>query len=157
MTKFEKISLFLLRITTGWLFFYSGITKVLDPSWSAAGYLSGAKMFTGFYQFLVSPAILPITNFVNEWGLTLLGASLVLGIFVRLSGKLGAIMMILYWLPLGILRPDAYSLVVDDHIIYAAALLVLSSARAGRIYGLENWCSNLPICSKFPKLRNWLG
>ena len=83
MTKFEKISLFLLRITTGWLFFYSGITKVLDPSWSAAGYLSGAKMFTGFYQFLVSPAILPITNFVNEWGLTLLGASLVLGILVR--------------------------------------------------------------------------
>src|SRR3989344_1369634 len=157
MTKFEKISLFLLRITTGWLFFYSGITKVLDPSWSAAGYLSGAKMFTGFYQFLVSPAILPITNFVNEWGLTLLGASLVLGIFVRLSGKLGAIMMILYWLPLGILRPDAYSLVVDDHIIYAAALLVLSSARAGRIYGLENWCSNLPLCSKYPKLRILFG
>ena len=157
MTKFQKISLFLLRVSIGWLFFYAGITKVLDPSWSAAGYLSGAKMFTGFYQFLVSPAILPITNFVNEWGLTLLGASLVLGIFVRLSGKLGAIMMILYWLPLGILRPDAYSLVVDDHIIYAAALLVLSSARAGRIYGLENWCSNLPICSKFPKLRNWLG
>ena len=157
MTKFEKVSLFLLRISTGWLMFYAGITKVIDPSWSAAGYLSGAKTFTGFFNFLTSPAILPITNFVNEWGLTLLGISLILGIAVRLAGKLGALLMILYWLPLGILYPDAHSLIVDDHIIYAAVLLVLSSMRAGRVYGLENWCSNLPICSKFPKLRNWLG
>src|SRR3972149_4145584 len=135
MTKFEKVSLFLLRISTGWLMFYAGITKVIDPSWSAAGYLSGAKTFTGFFNFLTSPAILPITNFVNEWGLTLLGISLILGIAVRLAGKLGALLMILYWLPLGILYPDAHSLIVDDHIIYAAVLLVLSSMRAGRVCG----------------------
>jgi thiosulfate dehydrogenase [quinone] large subunit len=157
MTKYEKISLFLLRITMGWLFFWAGLSHLLDANFSAAGYLSGAKFLTGFYHFLASPAILPITNFLNVWGLTLIGISLILGIAVRFSGKLGALMMILYWLPLGILHPDSHSLVVDDHIIYACAMLVLSSMRAGRVYGLEIWCSNLPICSKFPKLRNWLG
>lgn len=50
MTQFQKISLFLLRISIGWLMFYAGITKVLNPEWSAAGYLKGAKTFVVFYQ-----------------------------------------------------------------------------------------------------------
>ena len=41
--NFQKISLFFLRVFLGGLFFYAGITKVLDPSWTAAGYLKGAK------------------------------------------------------------------------------------------------------------------
>jgi hypothetical protein len=41
--------------------------------------------------------------------------------------------------------------------MYALALLVLAAFRAGRVWGLENWCANLPICSKYPKLWNWLG
>ena len=80
MTQFQKISLFLLRVSLGWMFFYAGITKVINPAWSAEGYLNGAKTFAGFYHWLASPGILPVTNFVNEWGLTLLGVSLVLGI-----------------------------------------------------------------------------
>ena len=78
----QKITLFLLRLSLGWYMFYAGITKVLDPSWSAEGYLKGAKFLPGFYTWLTSPGILPIVNFVNEWGLTLLGVSLILGIFV---------------------------------------------------------------------------
>ena len=157
MPKSQKVSVILLRITMGWMFLYAGWSHVIDPNFSAAGYLARAKTFVGFYHYLASPNILPIVNFVNEWGLTLLGVSLILGISVRLSGKLGALLMILYWLPLGILHPDAHSLIVDDHIIYAAALLVLSSISAGRIWGLENWCSNLPLCSKYPKLRRLFG
>ncbi len=157
LSKGQKISLFLLRVTIGWMMFYAGISHVLNPKFSAAGYLAGAKVLTGFYHWLASPGILPVVNFVNEWGLTLLGVSLILGIGVRLSTKLGALLMALYWLPLGILHPDAHSLIVDDHIIYAAALLLLSSLSAGRVWGLDNWCSNLPICSKFPKLRKWFG
>lgn len=158
MTKFQKLSLFLLRVTTGWMMFYAGVTKVLDPTWSAAGYLQGAKTFTGFYRWLASPQILPITNFVNEWSLTLLGISLILGIFVRLSSPLGAVLMLLYYLPiLDFPYPNPHSYLVDEHIIYIFALLLFASLRAGHTWGLENWCSNLPICSKFPRLRNWLG
>ncbi|MFY9462359.1 MAG: DoxX family protein [Candidatus Sungiibacteriota bacterium] len=158
MTTFQKFSLFLLRIALGWLFFYAGITKVLNPEWTAAGYLAGAKTFTGFYQWLASPGVLPITNFMNEWGLTLIGVSLILGVAVRLSSYAGAFMMLLYYLPiLQFPYPNPHSYIVDEHIIYIAAFLLLGGLRAGRVWGLEDWCANLPICSRFPRLRSLLG
>jgi len=158
MNQFQKISLFLLRISLGWLFFYAGVTKVIDPAWSAAGYLNGAQTFTGFYQWLASPQILPLINFFNEWGLTLIGVALILGVIVRLSAVAGAILMIMYYFPvLNFPLVGEYSYLIDEHIVYAWALLLVASLRAGRVWGLEKWCSNLPICSKFPKLRYWLG
>lgn len=154
----ERIYIFLLRISLGVLFFYAGITKVLNPNWSAAGYLKGAKTFSEFYNFLLDPNILPIINFVNEWGLTLLGLSLVLGIFVRLSSWLGALLMLLYYIPvLNFPYVGTNSFLVDQHIIFILVLLLLGSARAGRFLGLENWCSTLPICSRYPILRELLG
>jgi len=158
MTKFQKISLFFLRISMGWLFFWAGITKVLDPTWSAAGYLQGAKTFTNFYLWLTTPGLLSLTNFVNEWGLTLLGATLILGVFVRLSSVLGAMLMLLYYFPiLQFPYPNVHSFIVDEHIIYISVLLFFAATRAGRVWGLERWCSGLPICSKFTKLRSLLG
>ena len=158
MTQYQKIFLFLLRISLGFLFLYAGFTKVIDPAWSAAGYLKGATTFSGFYQWLASPEILPFTNFLNEWGLTLIGIALILGVFVRLSAVLGAGMMILYYFPvLNFPLVGEHGYLVDEHIIYAFALLLLGSLKAGRVMGLENWCSNLPICSKFPTLRRLLG
>ncbi|MEK7630176.1 MAG: DoxX family protein [Patescibacteria group bacterium] len=157
MTKFEKISLFLLRISLGWLFFYAGLVKILNSDWSAAGYLTHAKTFAGFYGWLASPAILPLINFVNEWGLALLGVSLILGLFVRLSSVLGAVLMLLYYLPANALPFVTNGYLVDEHIIFIFALLFFAATHAGRVWGLENWCANLPICAKFPKLRNLLG
>lgn len=139
MNKYQKIFLFLTRITLGWMFFYAGITKILNPEWSAEGYLKGAKTFSGFYLWLTQPALLPWTNLINEWGLTLLGVSLILGIFVRLSSVLGAVLMILYYLPaLDFPYPNTHSYIVDEHIIYIFILLFLGSLRAGKIWGLDN-------------------
>ena len=89
MTNSQKFFLFLLRVSAGWMFFYAGITKVLNPQWSAEGYLKGAKAFTWFFQMLLDPSVLPIVNFINKWGLTLLGISLILGLFVRFQFPLG--------------------------------------------------------------------
>ena len=100
MAQFQKISLFLLRVSLGWLMLYSGINALTTPGWSAAGYLKGAKTFAGFYQWLLQPNILPVINFVNEWALTLLGISLILGIFIRFSAPLGAVLMLLYYFPI---------------------------------------------------------
>src|SRR3989344_2109029 len=97
---YTKLSIFLLRISLGWLLFYAGITKVLDPAWSAVGYLNAAKTFPDLFHWFASPGILPITNFVNVWGLTILGACLILGLGVRLTGVLAAILMLLYYLPI---------------------------------------------------------
>ena len=153
-----KIYTFFLRISLGILFFYAGITKITDPNWSAARYLKGATTFAEFYNFLLQPNLLPITNFINEWGLTLLGVSLLLGIFVRLSSTLGALLMLLYYIPiLNFPYAGAHSFLVDEHIIYIFSLLLVGSLKAGRFWGLEKWCSSLPICSKYPKLRDILG
>ena len=158
MDRFQKLSLFFLRVGTGWLMFYAGITKILNPAWSAAGYLKGAKTFVGFYNWLAQPDILPVVNFINEWGLTLLGISLILGIGVRLSSILGGVLMLLYYFPiLDFPYPNPHSYIVDEHIIYILVLLFLAAVRAGRVWGLENWCGNLPICAKYPKLRKLLG
>ncbi len=154
----KLFSLFFLRISLGSLFFYAGSTKVLDPSWSAAGYLMNAKTFSGLYTWFASADILPSINFVNEWGLLLIGLCLILGIFVRISSVAGAILMLLYYFPiLNGWYPNPHSFIVDEHIIYFFALLTLAAFRAGRIYGLEKWCSELPICSRLPKLRALLG
>lgn len=157
MLPTNKLSLLALRLAMGWFYFYAGITKVLDPEWSAAGYLKNAKGFTAFYQWMLDPSILPVVNFFNEWGLTLLGVSLILGIFVRLSSSLGMVLMLLYYLALGFPFPNAHAFIVDEHIIYIAALFVLASQRAGTVWGLETWCAELPICKKYPRLRAWFG
>lgn len=153
----KQISIFLLRVSLGWLFFWAGITKVLNPAWSAAGYLQGAKTFPEFYQWLAQPGLLPTVNFLNEWGLTLLGVSLILGVFIRLSSILGSVLMLLYYLVIfQFPYPNPQSFLVDQHIIYILTLQALASLKAGRIWGLETWCSGLPLCAKFPRLRAWL-
>lgn len=138
------MSIVALRLSLGWLFFWAGITKILNPAWTSQKYLEGAKAFAGFYHFLASSSLLPYTNFINEWGLALIGVSLMLGVFVRLSGILGAVLMLLYYLPiLDFPYPNAHSFLVDEHIVYAAALLLLAAFRAGRTFGLESWCETL--------------
>ena len=137
MTSPQKFFLFVSRITVGWMFFYAGITKVLDPQWSAEGYLKGAKAFTWFFQILLDPSVLPIINFMNKWGLTLLGVSLILGLFVRFSSLLGVLLMALYYLALGFPYPNPHSYIIDEHIIYISILLFFAAVKAGRVLGLD--------------------
>ena len=144
---FQKISLLLLRVGIGTLFLYAGITKIADPTWSAKGYLMGAKTFSGFYTWLASDGMITLVNFLNVWGLTLIGVALMLGVLVRLSGILGSTLMILYYFPIlqfPYIPPHAY--LVDEHIVYAAALLVLSAFSKDIKWGVGEWFSNLPCC-----------
>ena len=158
ITSYQKLLLILLRLFLGWLMFYAGITKIIDPAWSAAGYLKSAKTLPELFQWFLQPGVLPIVNFANEWGLTLLGISLILGVFVRLSTFLGAILMLLYYFPVlqfPYIPPHSY--LVDEHMIYALALLLLGACGAGRYFGLDRWCASLSISSRHPRLRNLLG
>ncbi|MBI2573873.1 MAG: DoxX family membrane protein [Candidatus Wildermuthbacteria bacterium] len=137
MTK-QNIAVFVLRLAMGWLYLYAGLSKVLDPKWSAEGYLKGAKTLPALYQWFASPSMLPLVNFVNEWGLTLLGASLLLGLFVKISTVGGTLLMALYYLPiLQFPYVGTHSLIVDEHIVYIAGLAVLMAMDAGKIWGLD--------------------
>ena len=134
----RDISLVVLRVALGWIFLYAGYTKVIDPTWSAEGYLKGAKTFSGFYGWLASADMLAITNFLNEWGLTLLGVALILGIFVRFSALAAAAMMLLYYFPVLEFPLVDHSYIVDEHIVYAVAFVVLAVFQAGRAWGLDS-------------------
>jgi len=158
VSKTEKIVIFLLRLSLGWIFLYSAVTKISNPSWSAAGLLKSAHTFPALYQWFSTLSILPTINFLNEWGQLLLGISLVLGIGVRLSSILGVVLMLLYYLPqLNFPYIGKTSYLVDEHIIYSLVLVYFAVISAGRIYGLEGWCANLPICRKIPRIRSWFG
>lgn len=144
-----KISVLLLRLAIGWLFFYAGITKILSADWTAAGYLKGAKTFVGMYQWFALPANIGWINFLNEWGLTLIGAALILGVMTRLVSYAGILLMLLYYFPI-LVFPYAgdHSYIIDDHIIYALVLLFLAVIGAGKYWGLDKYLEKIPIFQK---------
>lgn len=125
----------LLRLGLGFLFFWAGWTKIIDPKWSAAGYLAGAQTFRALFTWFASPGILPAVDFLNEWGLTLIGVALILGISVRFASFFGVILMAFYYLPI---FPPARGL-VDEHIIYSLVFLMFMAGGAGEWYSLGKW------------------
>jgi len=138
MKKNQKIILFITRLAMGWLFFYAGITKVLNPDWSASGYLEHAQAFPKFFMWFASPENIGWVNIANEWGLTLIGALLILGLFVRWTSFAGILLMLLYYFPvLNFPLAGEHSYIVDEHIIYILVLLALSLFNAGRYWGLD--------------------
>lgn len=135
----RKFVLLLLRLAMGWLFFYAGITKVLNPGWTAKGYLLGAKTFPEFFQWFASSEVLAITDFLNQWGLTLIGLALIFGLFTRIASFLGLLLMLLYYFPILEFPKAGYGYLVDEHIVYALAFLVLIAFNAGRHWGIDNY------------------
>lgn len=153
MNRFEETSLFFLRLALGWVFLYAGWEKISNPAWSAAGYLNSAKTFHAFYVWLANPGMLGLVNFVAEWGLVVIGLALIFGLGVRLAGILGAILMLLFYFPiLNGVYPDANSYIVDVHIVYALALLLIASLGAGKMWQLESWFKKA-----FPKGAKMIG
>lgn len=133
-----KIFIFLLRVSLGWIFFYSGLTKILDKSWSSKGFLASAKTFPELFQWFASPQNLVWVDFVNKWGQLLIGTALILGVFIGLAGFFGALLMLLYYFP-GLHFPFVTNgFIVDEHIIYAIVFLLLVRLKAGRIFGLSS-------------------
>src|SRR3989344_5877341 len=134
MNNSAKFPLFVLRLALGWVMLYAGITKIMNPDWTAGGALSNATFFSEFFARLAQPDLLPFVDLFNAWGLTLLGVSLILGAFVRVSAFLGGALMILYYLAF---YDDAHSFYVEDHIIYALVLFMFFAIGAGRVWGLD--------------------
>ncbi|HZK95613.1 MAG TPA: DoxX family protein, partial [Prolixibacteraceae bacterium] len=99
MKKYVIYLLTVLRILVGWHFLYEGISKLFIHGWSAKMYLLGSKwLFSGFFHWMASsPDIMKIVDFLNIWGLILIGLSLFVGLFVRWSSALGAMLLLFYF------------------------------------------------------------
>lgn len=154
----SKTLSFWLRISMGWYFFYASISKIMDPAWSAAGYLAHAQSLKGLFAWLASPSILPTVDFLNQWGLLLISISLLLGLFVRLSAWFGCVLMALYYFPvLNFPYAGEHGFIIDEHVIYIIVLLALANLGAGKAWGLDNWFSKLPFVKKSRYLKKLIG
>ena len=138
--------LIILRVLIGWHFLYEGIAKLLNPNWTAIGYLLDSQgIFSGFYHSLASnPSSVEIVNFLNIWGLILIGSGLILGLFTKISSISGAVLLALYYLShppfAGLeynLPVDGNYLWVDKTLIELFTLILLYFFPTGKIIGLD--------------------
>ena len=152
-----------LRIVMGWTLFQAGIVKLLDPAWTAAGFLQFAvpegNPFMGLWQ---SWAGNPTIDGLVQWGLTLTGLGLIIGAFTRWNAFWAAIMMIFFWavsltggLDQGL--PLEHGWLVDDHIVYAILLFGLGAFGAGRILGVDAIIEQTEFVKRHPRLLYLLG
>jgi thiosulfate dehydrogenase [quinone] large subunit len=90
----------ILRILVGWHFLYEGITKMVNPSWSAGPFLlESTWWFSGLFKAIAThPASLAVVDFLNVWGLTLIGLGLFIGLFTRLAAWAGALLLLVYYI-----------------------------------------------------------
>ena len=88
-SKLQSSALIILRLTIGWHFLYEGGVKVLNPHWTAKSYLLDSGGFLkGFFEFIAgNQALLSVSDAANAWGLTLIGISLLFGIFTRYASS----------------------------------------------------------------------
>ena len=149
--KCQLYGLVTLRVLIGWHFLYEGVSKLINPYWSSAAYLLDSKgPFSGLAETIVSnPTLLSISDYVNMWGLTLVGASLLLGLFSRYTTLIGMGLVILYYLfappllGLEYSRPGEGSyIIVNKNLIEACALWVIHSFPTSHVIGLDRLLSN---------------
>ncbi|MFO7616300.1 MAG: DoxX family membrane protein [Bacteroidales bacterium] len=93
-------ALVILRVAIGWHFLYEGLTKLFNPDWSSLGYLMDSKgFFEGVFQSLAGNAgALNVMDFLNVWGLILIGAGLIVGLFTRTALISGIVLLAFYYL-----------------------------------------------------------
>ncbi len=142
------MALAVLRIVLGLVFFWAFIDKLFgmgyatptEKSWlhggsPTAGYLGHLEgTAAGFFAPMAGSVIVDLLFMV---GLLALGVGLLLGIGLRALAVAGATLMLLMWLSA---LPLTTNPVIDEHIVYAAALVVLAATHAGNVWGFgKQW------------------
>ena len=140
-----------LRVLIGWHLLYEGVSKILNPYWSSAAFLLDSKwIFSGIAKTIASnPGLLGFVDYLNMYGLSAIGFSLILGLFSRLSSLFGMILILAYYffappfIGLEYSRPAEGSyIIVNKNLIEACALFVLYHFPTGHIVGLDKFFIN---------------
>lgn len=79
-----------------------------------------------------------------------LGVALILGIGMRLAGVGGVVLYLMMWT---VAMPPETNPVIDDHILGAISIAVLSLTMAGNTWGFGQLWANTPLVKQFPLLR----
>lgn len=158
-------SLLAMRIGMGWILLQGGLTKLVDPSWSAAGFLTNAvpagNPFTGLWALMAAEPYIGIINILVVAGLTLTGIGIIAGAFMRLNAFFASVMMMLFWaasLEGGLLAglPVAHGWVIDSHVVYTILLVAIAEFGAGRLLGLDEKIEETSVVRNNPWMKHFL-
>ena len=165
----KAIAVALLRVATGFIFLWAFLDKTFGLHYSTPGaksWLNGGSPTKGFLGHVeVGPlqgvyhsiAGNPIIDVLFMLGMLGIGVAVILGIGLRLSAVAGSVLMLGMWLaefplaqhatggaPSGSVNP-----LVDYHVMYALALIILALINAGRSYGLGPAWARITHGNKF--------
>lgn len=145
-SQLQRGALVALRMLIGWHFLYEGLAKMSNEYWTSAGYLAESEWwFQGiFLKMAANPTVLTAVDYLNIWGLTLIGIGLLFGLFTRVATVAGIALLALYYLATppfvgltyGMPSEGSY-LVVNKVLIELGALVVLLAFRTERILGID--------------------
>ncbi|WP_220091485.1 hypothetical protein [Actinoplanes lutulentus] len=140
-----------IRVALGWVFLWAFLDKLfglgrstpaanawLDGGSPTAGFLGKAATgpFAGIYHAMAGNAVVDALFMIALLGI---GTALILGIGMRIAAAAGALLMILMWT--AVLPPETNPF-MDDHLIYAAVLILLALLGAGTTWGLgRRWAA----------------
>lgn len=93
-------ALTIVRVVIGWHFLYEGISKIMTAGWSSAPYLAGSKwIFAPLFTAMAnSPSAIAVIDFINIWGMILIGLGLILGLFTKWAAAGGTLMLFFYFI-----------------------------------------------------------
>jgi thiosulfate dehydrogenase (quinone) large subunit len=149
-----------IRLALGWTFLWAFLDKTFGlghETAEKAAWINGGHPTEGFLKF---GAAGPFKGFYNDiagqswadWlfmlGLLGIGLALTLGIGMRIAAAAGATLLVLMWT--AVLPPENNPF-MDDHLIYAAVLVVLALTAAGNTIGFGAWWSK--VVGKFTWLK----
>lgn len=145
-------ALVIVRVLIGWHFLYEGLVKVANPNWSAASFLNVAQgPFADTFKSMASnTATLEVINLCNQWGLVLVGISLIIGLLSRWASIGGMALLFMYYISnppfIGLDAPavaEGSYLLVNKNLIELFTLLILFLFPTGRIIGLDRFFYNI--------------
>lgn len=149
-TGIQAFLLVTLRVLLGWYFLYEGIVKLGNPDWTSYSYLmdSGGPFSNLFVSIASNSSALAVVDFLNKWGLTMIGLGLMLGFLTQLATFFGMLLLIFYYLSHPALASVVYLmpmegsyLIVNKILIEAVVMAVLLVFPTGHIAGLDRLVS----------------
>lgn len=158
----KDISLSLLRIALGFIFFWAFLDKVFGLGFATApakSWLQGASPTEGFLSFGVKGVFAPFfhglagnpfVDWLFMFGLLGVGLALILGVGLKVAGYSGLLLMFLIYLSR---FPPKNNPLIDEHIIYIFVLLLISeSGKMGRLFSLAKWWEKTALVKRYPVL-----
>lgn len=144
------------RVLLGFIFLWAFFDKLLGLGFAtpaAKSWLNGGSPTTGFLKGVEGPfaevfnamAGSPVCDWLFMLGLLGIGLGLALGVAVRLSVVSGSVMLLLMWMASLPLKTNP---VIDDHIVYIAALAVIGAGLAQQKWSLASRWQALPTVKK---------